>query len=302
MMCNLKVQFKDIEFKNPVVTASGTFGFGKEYDDIYDVGILGGICTKGLTFSGKCGNPGVRVWETPMGIINSIGLENPGIEEYLNKIYPQMKQYNTHIIVNVGGSTEEEYIAAVERLNHIDIDIIELNISCPNVKEGCMTFGLNERYAKKLVERIKKITRHPLVVKLSPNAEDIVKVAIACEEAGADGLSLINTIKAMAVDIQARKPVFDNIYAGLSGPAIKPIALRMTHEVCQHVSIPVMGIGGIMNWKDAIEFIMVGAHLVQIGTANFVNPEASKEVIAGITDYMKKENIKSLDEIRGIVR
>lgn len=301
MMCNLKVQFKDIEFKNPVVTASGTFGFGKEYNDIYDVGILGAICTKGLTLSEKCGNTGVRIWETPMGIINSIGLENPGIDEYLNKIYPRMKKYNTRIIVNVGGSTEEEYMKAAEKLNHIDADVIELNISCPNVKEGCMAFGLNERYAKQLVEKVKKITRHPLVIKLSPNAENIVKVAAACEEAGADGLSLINTIKAMAVDIHARKPVFDNIYAGLSGPAIKPIALRMTHEVCQHVSIPVMGIGGIMNWRDAIEFIMAGAHLVQIGTANFVNPEAGKEVVSGISEYMKKENIKSLDEIRGIV-
>lgn len=300
-MYDMKVQFANIEFKNPVVAASGTFGFGEEYHEIYDVGVLGGISSKGLTLSKKAGNTGLRLWETPMGIINSIGLENPGVENFISNELPKMKRYRNRIIVNIGGSSEEEYISAVERFNDVDIDMIELNISCPNVKEGCMAFGIHEDSAGRLVKKVKQITKHPLIVKLSPNAENIVKVACACEDAGADGLSLINTIKAMAIDINNRKPVFENIYAGLSGPAIKPIALRMVHEVCNSVKIPVMGMGGIMNWQDAIEFIMAGAHLVQIGTVNFVNPEAGKEIISGIEAFMKTEGIKSLDEIRGII-
>ncbi|NLE25219.1 MAG: dihydroorotate dehydrogenase [Clostridiaceae bacterium] len=300
-MCDMKVEFANIKFSNPVVAASGTFGFGEEYHEIYDVGGLGGISSKGLTLSKKSGNIGLRICETPMGLINSIGLENPGVEDFIVNELPKMKSYNNRTIINIGGSTEEEYIAAVERFNDVDIDMIELNISCPNVKEGCMAFGIHEDSAGRLVKKVKQITRHPLIVKLSPNAENIVKVACACEDAGADGLSLINTIKAMAIDINNRKPVFENIYAGLSGPAIKPIALRMVHEVCNSVKIPVMGMGGIMNWQDAIEFIMAGAHLVQIGTVNFVNPEAGKEIISGIEAFMKTEGIKSLDEIRGII-
>lgn len=301
MMCNMKVQFGNTEFKNPVVAASGTFGFGQEYNEIYDVGILGGICTKGLTLERKEGNSGIRVWETPMGMINSIGMENPGIKKFISKELNNMKVFNNKIIANVGGSSEDEYLTIVNQLNEVDIDMIELNISCPNVKEGCMAFGIKENSASDLVKKVKGESKHPLVVKLSPNAEDIVRVAIACEAAGADGLSLINTVKAMAIDIHSKRAVFDNIYAGLSGPAIKPIALRMVHEVCKAVSIPVMGMGGILDWKDAIEFIMAGAHLIQIGTANFVDPEAGKEIIVGIQNYMEKEGLKSLDEIRGII-
>lgn len=300
-MCNMKVQFGNTEFKNPVVAASGTFGFGQEYNEIYDVGILGGICTKGLTLERKEGNSGIRVWETPMGMINSIGMENPGIKNFISKELNNMKVFNNKIIANVGGSSEDEYLTIVNQLNEVDIDMIELNISCPNVKEGCMAFGIKENSASDLVKKVKGESKHPLVVKLSPNAEDIVRVAIACEAAGADGLSLINTVKAMAIDIHSKRAVFDNIYAGLSGPAIKPIALRMVHEVCKAVSIPVMGMGGILDWKDAIEFIMAGAHLIQIGTANFVDPEAGKEIIVGIQNYMEKEGLKSLDEIRGII-
>lgn len=300
-MSNMKVGFGNVEFKNPVVAASGTFGFGEEYGQVYDLGLLGGISSKGLTLQKKDGNKGNRIWETPMGIINSIGLENPGIDSFINTELPKMKTWNTNIIVNVGGSSEEEYLEMIERLNEVDIDMIELNISCPNVKEGCMAFGLREDSAGDLVSKIKKICRHFLTVKLSPNAEDIVRVAKACEAAGADGLSLINTVKAMAIDINKRKPVFDNIYAGLSGPAVKPIALRMVHEVCKSVTIPVMGMGGISNWKDAIEFIMAGASCIQVGTANFVNLTACKDIISGIDEYMKREKIKTLDEIRGIV-
>lgn len=300
-MCNLTVKFGDIEFSNPIVGASGTFGFGEEFNDFYDVGMLGGISTKGLTLNKKDGNSGIRVWETPMGLINSIGLENPGIKQFISHELDKMRQYNNKIIVNVGGSSEEEYLENIRLLNDVDVDIIELNISCPNVKEGCMAFGIKEDSAYELVKKVKQECKHPLVVKLSPNAEDIVKVAEACEKAGADGLALINTIKAMAIDINKRKAVFDNIYAGLSGPAIKPIALRMVHEVCHAVSIPVMGMGGVSNWKDVIEFIMAGAHIVQIGTINFVNPVAGKEIIQDIQEYMKKEGIKTLDEIRGII-
>lgn len=301
MNSGMKVNFGGIEFKNPVVAASGTFGFGEEYGKIYDIGILGGIISKGITLHKKEGNSGNRIWETPMGIINSIGLENPGADSFVETKLPEMKKWNTNIIANAGGSTEEEYLEIIERLNDAEIDMIELNISCPNVKEGCMAFGLKEDSAGELVRKVKKNCRHFLMVKLSPNAEDIVKVAKACEAAGADGLSLVNTIKAMAVDIDRRKPVFDNIYAGLSGPAIKPIALRMVHEVCKSVTIPVMGIGGISNWKDAVEFIMAGASCVQVGTANFANVTACMDIIAGIDEYMKREGIKSLDEIRGIV-
>ncbi len=301
MTCDLSVKFNYLDFKNPVVAASGTFGFGEEYSRIYDVGILGGICTKGLTLEPKEGNNGIRLWETPMGVLNSIGMENPGIEAFIKNELPKMKKWDTRIIANIGGAAEEEYILASEMLNNADLDMIELNISCPNVREGCMAFGMKEKSAGELVEKIKHTSRHPVIVKLTPNAENIVRVAEACEAAGADGISLINTVKAMAVDIKERKAVFENIYAGLSGPAIKPIALRMVHEVCKAVSIPVIGIGGIMNWKDAMEFIMAGAHLIQIGTANFVNPEAGKKIVSGMKDYMEKEGIKNLDEIRGII-
>lgn len=301
IMCNMNVKFGQLEFSNPIVAASGTFGFGQEFKDFYDVGLLGGICTKGLTLNQKDGNEGIRVWETPMGLINSIGMENPGMQNFISTELNNMKKFGNKIIVNVGGSTEEEYLENIHYLNGTDIDLVELNISCPNVKEGCMAFGIKEDSAYDLVKKVKKVSSHPLVVKLSPNAENITRVAQSCEAAGADGLSLINTIKSLAIDIKQRKAVFENVYAGLSGPAIKPIALRMVHEVCHSVSIPVMGMGGVMNWKDAIQFIMAGAHLVQIGTVNFINPMAGKEIVEGIQDYMKKEGIKSLEEIRGIV-
>lgn len=301
MLDNLKVKFNHMEFKNPIVAASGTFGFGEEYNQIYEVETLGGICSKGLTLNPKEGNSGIRLWETPMGILNSIGMENPGVKAFIKNEFPKMKKINTRIIVNVGGATQEDYLAIVEELNDIELDMIELNISCPNVKEGCMAFGIDEKSASNIVKQIKKVCHHPLIVKLTPNAENIVKIAKSCEAVGADGISLINTVKGMAIDIEKRKTVFENVYAGLSGPAIKPMALRMVHEVSNAVSIPVIGMGGIMNWKDALEFIMAGAHLVQIGTANFINPEAGKDIVLGIQRYLDKEGIKSLDEIRGIV-
>ncbi|WP_069650382.1 dihydroorotate dehydrogenase [Caloranaerobacter ferrireducens] len=300
-MCNLKVKFKEVEFKNPIIMASGTFGFGREYGEIYDIEKLGGICTKGLTLNKREGNDGIRIWETPSGIMNSVGLQNPGVMGFIESELDFLRKLDLVTIVNIGGKSLDEYIEAVSIVSKEDVDIIELNISCPNVKEGGMAFGIKEESARKIVREIRSITRLPLVVKLSPNAEDIVKIAKVCEEEGADGISLVNTFKAMAIDIRKRKPMFKNVYAGLSGPAIKPIALRMVHEVCKNVSIPVMGMGGITDWKDAIEFIMAGATCIQIGTANFMNPKAGIEILEGIERFMKEEGIKSIEEIRGII-
>ncbi|WP_283595228.1 dihydroorotate dehydrogenase [Paraclostridium bifermentans] len=300
-MTNLNVKFGNIEFKNPLIMASGTFGFGKEYAEIYDIKKLGGISSKGLTLEKRDGNKGMRVHETPSGMMNSVGLENPGVRGFIENELQFFKELDTVRIANLGGGTLDDYIRGVELLNNQPIDMIELNISCPNVKAGGMAFGIKNEVAREVVRAVRAKTKLPLVVKLSPNAEDIVGMAKVCEEEGADGISLVNTFKAMAIDINKKKPVFENIYAGLSGPAIKPIALRMVHEVCKAVNIPVMGMGGITNWQDAIEFIMAGATCVQVGTANFINPRIGLDIIKGIEDYMDREGIKSLDEIRGIV-
>lgn len=300
-MANLKVKFGKLEFKNPIVMASGTFGFGKEYNEIYDIEKLGGISSKGLTLEKRDGNNGMRVWETPSGMMNSVGLENPGVQGFIDNELQFFKELDTVRIANLGGGTLEDYVQGAKLLNNQPIDMIELNISCPNVKAGGMAFGIKNEVAREVVRAVRAVTELPLVVKLSPNAEDIVGMAKVCEEEGADGVSLVNTFKAMAIDIHKREPVFENIYAGLSGPAIKPIALRMVHEVCKNVNIPVMGMGGISNAKDAIEFIMAGATCVQIGTANFVNPKIGIEIIGGIESFMNEQGIESLDEIRGII-
>lgn len=295
----LNVNFSSIEFKNPVIAASGTFGIG--YQQHFDLSKLGGICTKGLTLFPKSGNDGIRIWETASGLMNSIGLENIGIKNFINNELPILKKLGVRTIVNINGSTVDEYLECVSIINNEEIDIIELNISCPNVKEGGLLFGINAKTASQIVRKVRGITKLPLVIKLSPNAENIVRIAQCCEEEGADGLSLVNTFKAMSVDIYNRKPVFNNMYAGLSGPAIKPIALRMVHEVCQNVEIPVMGLGGITSGKDALEFIMAGATCIQVGTANFINPYSCLEIIKEIDTFMNKEGIKSLNEIRGII-
>lgn len=300
-MTNLNVKFGDIVFKNPVVMASGTFGFGREYSEIYDIQKLGGISSKGLTLNKKDGNLGIRVHETASGMMNSVGLENPGVQGFIDNEIPFFKELDLVKIVNVGGGTLDDYIKGVQLLNNQPVDIIELNISCPNVKAGGMAFGIKNEVAREVIREVRNVTDLPLVIKLSPNAEDIVGMAKVCEEEGADGVSLVNTFKAMAIDIKKRKPVFENVYAGLSGPAIKPIALRMVNEVCKNVSIPVMGMGGITNASDAIEFIMAGATCIQVGTANFINPRIGLEIIDGIEEFMKKEGIKTLDEIRGII-
>lgn len=300
-MSNLNIDFGKVKFKNPIITASGTFGFGREYNEIYDINILGGISTKGITKEKRDGNTGMRIHETASGIMNSVGLENPGVEGFLKDEIPFLEKLDTNIIVNIGGACSEDYLYAIEKISNTNVDMIELNISCPNVKAGGMAFGIKTNDARQIVKKARKTTNLPLVVKLSPNAEDIVAIAKVCEEEGADGISLVNTFKGLAIDINKRKPVFDNIYAGVSGPAIKPMALRMVNEVYKNVNIPIMGMGGIMNATDAIEFIMAGSRCIQVGTANFVNPRASLEIIKGIDNFLEKEGIKSLDEIIGII-
>lgn len=300
-MIDTRVEIAQVEFKNPVIAASGTFGFGKEYGEYLPLSKLGGICTKGLTLNKREGNKGIRIYETTGGILNSIGLQNPGIDGFINEELSFMENEDTVILANVGGSTIEEYIKAVEKLNDTSIDMIELNISCPNVKEGGMAFGIKSEVAEGIVSKVRGVCKKPLIVKLSPNAEDIVHMAQCCERAGADGLSLVNTFSAMAIDIYSKKPVFNNILAGLSGPCIKPIALRMVYEVSKAVNIPIVGIGGIMDYKDAIEFIMAGAYAVQIGSGNFINPYICLDIIDGIERFMEEEGIKSIEEIRGVI-
>lgn len=300
-MANLKVNFANVTMKNPLVMASGTFGFGKEYGEIYDIQKLGGIATKGLTLEKRPGNKGIRIWETASGILNSVGLENPGVEEFIEGELPYLQALDVVTLVNIGGKTLQDYIEAVNLVSKEKVDMIELNISCPNVKEGGMAFGIKADSTRRIVRAIRNATKLPLIVKLSPNAEDIVMCARVCQEEGADGISLVNTFKAMAIDITKRKSVFDNIYAGLSGPAIKPIALRMVHEVCNNVEIPVMGVGGITTWRDVVEFIMAGATSVQIGTANFIKPTIPLDILEGLETYMEQEGIKTLEEIRGII-
>lgn len=300
-MADLKVNLCGFDLKNPIIMASGTFGFGKEYGEIYDVSLLGGISSKGLTFDKRQGNDGLRVYETPSGMMNSVGLENPGVKGFIENELKDFSKIDTCRIVNLGGNCEDDYIEGAKLLNDEDFDIIELNISCPNVKHGCMAFGIKSEVARDIVRSVREVCKKTLIVKLSPNAEDIVEMAKVCEEEGADGVSLVNTFKAMAIDIKNKKPVFDNITAGLSGPAIKPIALRMVYEVSKSVNIPVVGMGGIMCAEDVIEFIMAGATCVQIGTANFVDPKIGEKIIEDLKYYMNQNGINSLDEIRGII-
>ena len=297
----LETTINGVIFKNPLIAASGTFGFGKEYHELYDVGVLGGIATKGLTLNPREGNSGIRVWETASGMMNSVGLQNPGVKKFISDELPYMKKLGNVVLANLGGATLEDYLQGIELLNNTDIDFIELNISCPNVKAGGMALGIKNEIAYEAVAACKAVCQKPLMVKLSPNAENIIEMAQACEKAGADSLSLVNTFKALAIDIKKRKPVFDNLYAGLSGAAIKPVALRMVHEVCKNVSIPIIGMGGIYTVEDIVEFIMAGASAVQIGTVNFTHPLAGKELLNGLLQYFEKEGINSINEIRGII-
>lgn len=289
----LETNLCGVPLKNPVIAASGTFGFGAEYGRFFDVSLLGAVCTKGLTLHPRAGNSGPRVVETAAGMMNSVGLQNPGIPAFLEQELPRMRTLGTVIIANLGGGDLLEYAQGARLLSAADgIDIVELNISCPNVREGGMAFGLTCDAAADVVRVVRNACSKPLMVKLSPNAQDVPAVAHACEQAGADAVSLVNTFQAMAIDIHTRRPVFDNVTAGLSGPAIKPIALRMVWDTVRAVHIPVVGMGGILTWEDAAEFLIAGAIAVQVGTAGFLRPTALPEIVAGLAAYDAEQPLR----------
>lgn len=298
---SLKVNVAGVEFKNPVIAASGTFGFGEEYKDYIDLNKLGGISSKGLTLRKNPGNPGIRIYETPAGIMNSIGLQNPGVDHFIENELVFMRKYDTVTIANLGGHSLDDYKLGAAKLDEADVDMIELNISCPNLKEGGMAFGTDPAKAREVITLVRKETNHPLIVKLSPNVTNIGEFAKIAEDCGADAVSLVNTFNAMAVDIKRKKFVFDNKTAGLSGPAIKPIALRMTYEVAQAVDIPVIAMGGIMNVEDCLEFLMVGASAIQVGTANFSKLDTMIDIIDNLEKYCTDNKIDSINDIVGIL-
>jgi dihydroorotate dehydrogenase (NAD+) catalytic subunit len=299
-MADIRVNIHNIELKNPVLTASGTFGYGIEYDDFFDVDRLGGFIVKGTTFRPRQGNPYPRMAETPSGMLNAVGLQNGGTEYFVSNIYPKLIKYNTNVLVNVSGSTIEDYVACAERMDELEqIAGIELNISCPNIKAGGMAFGTSCASAEKVVEAVRKVYRKTMIVKLSPNVTDIGEIARAVEGSGADSVSLINTLLGMAINSETRKPILSTVTGGLSGPAVKPIALRMVWQVSKAVKIPVIGLGGIMNANDAIEFFLAGATAIQVGTANFINPLTAIEIIGGIEDYLNRHNFNSINDLIG---
>jgi dihydroorotate dehydrogenase (NAD+) catalytic subunit len=287
-----------LELKNPVIAASGTFGFGREFSEYYDLGRLGGISVKGLTLEPRMGNKTPRICETPSGILNSVGLQNPGVHEFVRTEIPFLRQYDTKIIANIAGNSFSDYEQMAEILNEADVDAIELNVSCPNVKDG-VVFGQDPQLLEKLTRSVKDRFDKPLFVKLTPNVTSIVDTAKAAEAGGADGVSLINTLLGMAIDIYKRRPILANNTGGLSGPCVKPVAVRMVHEVYRNVNIPVIGMGGIETGEDAVEFIIAGASCVMVGTASFVDPLACIKVIDGIEEYMKKANVKDICELVG---
>ncbi|HPR61461.1 MAG TPA: dihydroorotate dehydrogenase [Prolixibacteraceae bacterium] len=299
-MGNLTVNIHNLTLKNPVMTASGTFGNGVEFDDFINVSDLGGILLKGTTLHPREGNSYPRMAETASGMLNAVGLQNKGADYFCEHIYPKVKHYDTNVIVNVNGSTIEEYIALAERINQLDkIAAIELNISCPNVKEGGMAFGTSCPMAEQVTKEVRKVYHKTLIVKLSPNVTSIAEIARAVEAQGADAVSLVNTFLGMAINAEKRKPVLSTVTGGLSGPAIKPIALRMVWQVAQAVKVPIIGMGGIMNAIDAIEFILAGASAVQIGTANFIDPQVTVKIIKGIEAYLDRHNIININELIG---
>jgi len=299
-MANLKVNIGNLEFRNPVLMASGTFGYGMEFEDFIDLSQLGGIFVKGTTLNPREGNGYPRMTETASGMLNAVGLQNQGVDYFISYIYPAIKDIDTHFMVNVSGSTIEEYVAGAEKIDRLEkIPAIELNISCPNVKEGGMAFGTSCTSAAQVVKAVRKVYHKLLIVKLSPNVTDITEIAKAVETEGADAVSLINTLLGMAIDAEKRKPVLSTITGGLSGPCIKPIALQMVYRTAKAVRIPVIGIGGISNWKDAVEFILAGAMAIQIGTANFIDPTVSIKVVEGINNYLNRHGFNSVQEIIG---
>ncbi len=300
---NTSVNIAGVVLKNPVTTASGTFGSGLEYREMMDLNSLGAVVTKGVAPVPWAGNPAPRIAETPSGMLNAIGLQNPGIDVFISRDLPELEKYDTRVIVNVCGHAEEEYIEVVERLaDQKRVDLLEINISCPNVKAGGITFGTDPRFVEKITADIKKHARQPVIMKLSPNVTNISEIAMAAEAGGADAISLINTLTGMKIDVERQTFVLANRTGGLSGPAIHPVAVRMVYEAAGHVGIPIIGMGGIMTAQDALEMILAGASAVSVGTANFTDPRACEKIAAGIEDYMKRHGVEDINDLIGAVR
>ncbi|MBQ7554041.1 MAG: dihydroorotate dehydrogenase [Bacteroidaceae bacterium] len=299
-MADLNINIGSLKLKNPVLTASGTFGYGEEFADFIDLTRLGGFIVKGTTLHPREGNPYPRMAETPMGMLNAVGLQNKGVHHFVEHIYPRLKNLNTNVIVNVSGSSVEDYSETAAIINELDnIPAIELNISCPNVKHGGMTFGVHPEAAAEVVSAVRKAYHKTLIVKLTPNVTDITEIAKAVEGAGADSVSLINTMLGMAIDAERRKPLLSTVTGGLSGPCVKPVALRMVWQVAKAVKVPVVGLGGIMNATDAVEFLLAGATAIELGTANFIDPGITVKVVDGINEYLDRHGFKSVKEIIG---
>ena len=302
-MADLSVNIGDLKLCNPVMTASGTFGYGKEFEDFVDLEKIGGIIVKGTTLHHREGNPYPRMAETPMGMLNAVGLQNKGVDYFVEHIYPQIRDIHTNMIVNVSGSAVEDYVKTAEIINDLDhIPAIELNISCPNVKHGGIAFGQDPKAVEAITKAVKAVAKQPVIMKLSPNVTDITEMAKAAEAGGADALSMINTLTGMQIDVERQKFVLANKTGGLSGPAIKPVAVRMVYQVANAVNVPIIGMGGIANAKDAMEFILAGATAVSVGTANFNNPNTTIEVVEGIEDYMIRHNVEDINDLIGIVK
>jgi dihydroorotate dehydrogenase (NAD+) catalytic subunit len=299
-MADLSVNIGQLSLSNPVMTASGTFGYGKEFADFIDLSRLGGIIVKGTTLHHREGNPYPRMAETPSGMLNAVGLQNKGVDYFIEHIYPEIKDIQSRMIVNVSGSAVEDYVATAEKINELEqIPALELNISCPNVKQGGMAFGVSSKGCSEVVKAVREVYKKTLIVKLSPNVTDITEIARAAEASGADSVSLINTLLGMAIDAEKRRPLLSTVTGGMSGAAVKPIALRMVWQTAKAVKIPVVGLGGIMNWKDAVEFLLAGATAIEIGTANFIDPTVTVKVVEGINDYLDRHGFKSVNEIIG---
>lgn len=301
-MADLHVNIAGVDFKNPVITASGTFGFGQEYARLYDISKLGGISCKGTTLEPRMGNPSPRIAETPSGILNSVGLQNPGVEGFLQNDLPLLENTDTVVIANIAGSQVEDYVETVRRLHGSSVDMIEMNISCPNVKEGGVSFGTSPESVERITKQVKTVAEQPLIVKLTPNVTDIAEIAAAAEAGGADAISLINTLTGMKIDINTRRPLLKNNTGGMSGAAVFPVALRMVWQAANRVKIPVIGLGGITKWQDAVEMLLAGATAVQIGTANFTDAYTPLKVIDGINAYLDAHGEKSVMDIVGKVQ
>lgn len=299
-MINMETKLFGLQMKNPLTVGSGTYGFGEVYEDYYHPSLLGAITVKGMTLDPREGNKGVRCAETPGGMLNCVGLQNPGLDVFINKYLPKLKKEGSIVFANIAGKDIEEFKVMTKKLESTDVDLIELNLSCPNVKEGGIAFGTSAQTVGHITREIKELTTKPVVVKLSPNVTDIVTIAKAAEDNGADGITLINTLQGMAIDIKSKKPILGNIFGGLSGPAIKPVALRMVYQVYKEVEIPIIGMGGIANYQDALEFILAGASVVGVGTGNFMDPMAPIKIIEGIKEYMEENEFSHLDHLVGL--